>query len=593
MHFDALTLACVAHELQETIAGGRVQQVLLPDAHSVGMELYAHGQRSYLLISAQAGAGRIHLAQTKLRRGVEQETPLLLLLRKYVREGTLTAVNQADPTERLLFLEFDHRQHGQTRLVVEPMGRLSNALLLDAKGMILECVHRVRPGDRAQRVLLPRRPYAPPPRQDKIAPWDDGSPGYYERLASLLQRSGPLWKAIAEEIAGASPTLGREVAWRAAGSADAPAHAATVLALAQTLQELWAPAHDSIPGAAWQPGVVEEGGAVVAFSAYPLHFRDTFVACPSISLAVERFYAAKTAQASTTAVSADSELDGYRSQRAQAGQRLERTRRRIERQLQALAADEPAPGAAQLTRTQAEWLLALHTQIKPGQQVLEVEWEQAEEPLRIALDPAQSPIEQAQQMFKRAAKMERAAKAIPIRRAQLQQDLAFVEQLEMDLAAAQNQPEIAAVVEELRRAGLLVETKQRSTPLRAPRPGDTILRYTSPDGFEILVGRNAQQNELVTFQLAQPEDAWLHARGAAGSHVVIRVGGRRPPTATLHMAAQLAAYYSKLRGERAATVILTQRRHVTRAPGGHTGQVLVRQEETMIVPADLPKTAKS
>ncbi len=97
MHFDALTLACVAYEFAETLTGGRVQQVLLPDAHSVGLEIYAQRQRRYLFASAQANAGRVHLTSQKLRRGVDQETPLLLLLRKYVRESILDVDCAARP----------------------------------------------------------------------------------------------------------------------------------------------------------------------------------------------------------------------------------------------------------------------------------------------------------------------------------------------------------------------------------------------------------------------------------------------------------------------------------------------------------------
>ena len=241
MHFDALTLACVAQELQDIVAGGRVQQVVLPDQQSVGLEIYARRQRVYLLLSAQAGAGRVHLASAKLRRGVEQESPLLLLLRKYVRDGLVAGVEQPDPAERVLHIHCDHPQHGTTTLVAEPMGRLSNVLLLNADGAILECIHRVRPGEHAQRVLLPGQPYTPPPPQDKLPPVDNGRADYYARLERMTQAPGKLWKAIVETVAGASPTLAREIAWRVTGDGEAPAHAATLLALVQTLQDLWAP----------------------------------------------------------------------------------------------------------------------------------------------------------------------------------------------------------------------------------------------------------------------------------------------------------------------------------------------------------------
>ena len=48
------------------------------------------------------------------------------------------------------------------------------------------------------------------------------------------------------------------------------------------------------------------------------------------------------------------------------------------------------------------------------------------------------------------------------------------------------------------------------------------LRFTTHDGLEVLVGRSARQNEVVTFQLAAGGDLWFHARGLPGSHVVLR-----------------------------------------------------------------------
>ncbi|MGB5052541.1 MAG: NFACT family protein, partial [Caldilineaceae bacterium] len=117
MHFDALTLAAVAAELNTTIRGGRVQQIILPDPHSVGMEIYADRQRHYLLLSAHPQASRVHLSGQKLRRGVEKETPLLQLLKKYVRGAILVAVDLPVAFDRLLALRFDHPQHGSTTLL--------------------------------------------------------------------------------------------------------------------------------------------------------------------------------------------------------------------------------------------------------------------------------------------------------------------------------------------------------------------------------------------------------------------------------------------------------------------------------------------
>jgi predicted ribosome quality control (RQC) complex YloA/Tae2 family protein len=576
MHFDALTLACVADELAEMLTGGRVQQVLLPDAHTVGMEIYAQRQRRYLFASAQPNAGRLYLASQKLRRGVEQETPLLLLLRKYVRESILDAIVQPDPTERILHLHFDHPGFGVTKLVVEPMGRLSNILLVNANGNILDCVNRVRPGENAQRVLMPGRPYAPPPPQDRLPPIDDGSENYYEKLGILLQGGGKLWKAIAEGIAGASPTLGREVAHRATGDVDAPAANTPLLAVTQALQELWS----AVESGEWAPGCWLENGKTVGYSAYPIHFRAGYTPSASISSALEAY---DGAQAGTT----DGEgrrVDSYAGLRQQAAAQLARTRRRVERQLAAAAGDEPDADAATKLRTEAEWLLALHSQLTPGQTLLEVDLGESE-PLRIALDPALSAVEQAQRRFKRASKLARAAEFVPARLAQLSADLAFLDQLATDLTLAENQPQIATVISELQASGLLPQRPGRN---KVTRPAQELLRLYTINGVEIIVGRNARQNDHITFGVANASDLWLHARDVPGAHVVIRSGGQPVDKETLQAAAQLAAYYSQRRGDGAVAVAVTPRRFVTRVPGGRPGQVHVRQEETIVVPAVMP-----
>ncbi len=608
MHFDALTLAAITAELQQALTDGRVQQVIIPDATSIGFEIYANHQRHNLVAVTDAKQSRVHLVSQKLRRGVEQTTPLSLLLRKYVRGAQLTALAQPEATERVLRLDFYHPEHGATHLILEIMGQRSNVLLINPEGNIMECLRRVWPGERVQRELLPGRRYVAPPQQDKVPPLDDGSSDYYAKLGLLTQLAGPLWRVLVERVAGVSPSQAREVAWRATGETDAPAQTVQVLALAQALQELWSP----LTSGEWQPGLWQEEHRYVGFSPYAAHVRGEFLACPSMSQALERYFAQRADETPDQA-------DAYAGMRTILERELHNAQQRVQRQLAAVTADEPAPGEAEQLRVEAEWLLALSSQIEAEQTSLVVDL--GDRQLEVQLDPDQGPVEQAEQWFKRAAKLERAAEIIPVRRSQLTSELAFLAQMAQDLQEATNQPELLAVREELEAAGLLPRTPAKPTTKfvgakgggakgtgkasskatgkgkvtgktaptkQAKQPETQLLRYQSPQGFEIVVGRSARQNEQITFDVAKAEDLWLHARGAPGSHVIIRNGGQSVQPETLRMAAQLAAFYSKLRGEKAATVIFTPRRFVSRAPGGHTGQVIVHQEETITVPGDLP-----
>ena len=576
MHFDALTLASITSELAAVVGGGRVQQALMVDEESIGLEIYADHARHYLYLCAAPSAPRVHLASQKLRRGTDRQPPLLLLLRKYVRGAALMEVEQPDPAERMLALHFQHPEHGKTTLIVELIGRRANLILLDANQKILDSLVRVGSDQGSQRQILPNHPYSSPPPQTKLPPLDDGTEEYYTRLTELGKEKGKLRQVLVAGIAGTSPTLGREAAWRAGGDADVAAQDVPVLAIAQALQSLWAPVSDAAP---WQPGLITRDSSVVGFTAYEAHVLGVFVPDPSISRAVESYYETRVDRPTQA-------TDPYAAARGQVRAQLRKAQKRLQRQLAALDADEPAPGEPERVRMEAEWLLALNSQIQPGQRTLEVDL--GTETIQIELESKRSAIEQAQRMFKRASKMERAAKFIPRRRTKLNTDFAFLEQLAVDLTLADNQPAIVTVREELQAMGLLSRQKKASTRPAAGSQVSKPLSYESPHGFEILVGRNARQNEAVTFRMAQPTDLWLHVRNAPGAHVVIRLRGGQIDEETVEMAAQLAAHYSRQRGELAAGVSVTEKRFVRRLPGGHTGQVTIRNERTITVPAQLP-----
>ena len=148
---------------------------------------------------------------------------------------------------------------------------------------------------------------------------------------------------------------------------------------------------------------------------------------------------------------------------------------------------------------------------------------------------------------------------------------------------AESRPELLAVRDELGAMKLLSAQKTRRRPARVEHSAAQPRRYVSASGLEILVGRNARQNEIVTFKMARSGDLWLHARGVPGSHVVVRTLGQEVDEETVRAGAQLAAFYSKLRGEHAAEVIVTQRRDVSRLRGGRRGQVRVHGDTTVVV----------
>jgi len=117
--------------------------------------------------------------------------------------------------------------------------------------------------------------------------------------------------------------------------------------------------------------------------------------------------------------------------------------------------------------------------------------------------------------------------------------------------------------------------EQRQGPFR---------RFTSSDGLAIYVGRNARENDELTFGLAKSDDLWLHARGTPGSHVVVRLEkGSDPPPETIRDAATLALLYSDLKKSGKGDIIYTRRKWVKKAKGQAPGAVTVTQEKSLHV----------
>jgi predicted ribosome quality control (RQC) complex YloA/Tae2 family protein len=116
-------------------------------------------------------------------------------------------------------------------------------------------------------------------------------------------------------------------------------------------------------------------------------------------------------------------------------------------------------------------------------------------------------------------------------------------------------------------------------------------RTVDVDGFEVLVGRGARDNDHLTLKVAEPDDLWLHAAGYAGSHVVVRNPDSLPelPRHVVEQAAVLAAWHSKARGAGGKVEIHVCRAGDVKKPRGYPpGMVVLKRWESLKVYARQP-----
>lgn len=135
-----------------------------------------------------------------------------------------------------------------------------------------------------------------------------------------------------------------------------------------------------------------------------------------------------------------------------------------------------------------------------------------------------------------------------------------------------------------RNAATIIRATTSKNHLASDHRRGPFRRFISTDGLPILVGRNARENDELTFGLAKSDDLWLHARGTPGSHVVVRLSkGADPPPETLQDAAVLALLYSDLKKSGKGDVVYTRRKWVKKAKGQAPGAVVVTQEKALHV----------
>lgn len=120
--------------------------------------------------------------------------------------------------------------------------------------------------------------------------------------------------------------------------------------------------------------------------------------------------------------------------------------------------------------------------------------------------------------------------------------------------------------------------KQNQVELRIP------YKKFETQGYVIMVGKGARENDELTLKYAKKDDLWLHAKDVTGSHVILKHQSNKPfPAEVIEKAAQLAAYYSKRKTDSLVPVITTPKKFVRKPKGLPPGKVHVDKEETILV----------
>lgn len=275
-------------------------------------------------------------------------------------------------------------------------------------------------------------------------------------------------------------------------------------------------------------------------------------------------------------------------------QSLKQALKRARRAKHAVEGDlEKADDAAEL-KHEADLLQSVRHQLARGAAEAHVaDWLDEGRTRVIALDPSRALQDQIGDRYKTYKRMQNAADRILARLEELETRVARLEEGWSEFETLQNAAELNALKTRLERQGLLKAQRAQRKSRGDREPAKPYKVAHSTDGFTILVGRSARDNDTLTIQVARGRDLWLHARDVAGSHVIIRRDKNQDvPFSTILEAANLAACYSKSRHDTNVEIGYTERKHVSKPKGLGPGQVHVAAMKTVLVTPD-PEAARA
>ena len=575
MAFDALTLSAVRDELEPLLTGARLQKLSFVDELSLAVEAFApHVGRSYVLLSADLEHERVQRLSSLPARGIEGESPFSMLVRKHLRSARVRGVHQPR-LERVFELDCEQRDPDgrlhRVLLIVEAMGRRSNLVLVDEDDAIMDAARRTPPSRNPRRPVLPHLRYMPPPAQDRLLPEEVTA----ESLAEPAHGQPTLAKYLAERIAGLSPLAGRELAFRAVGAADAPLVGTDWAVVARVAREFMS----VVDTHNWQSMLASEASTGRAIDYAPYELRHLAAAgaeitpFASISQAIEAYHVRLTESGPAP------RGDPLAAERKALLAPLDRSAHALERRIAALehqlasSRDQRDP-----LRRAGEAILARQAELPVGSTEVVVDDQ------RFGLDPTLSAVANAQAYFARYRKTREAEVRVPALLEDARNAATHLADLRALVEVADQMDAVRALRREVAAATGARSPEGRGKPSPKSRP---YRRVTLGDGWEALVGISAAGNAAVTFEVAQPDDLWLHARGVPGAHVILRTNGATPPDDVVFQAARLAAQHSSARSAGAVEVDVAPRRYVKKVPNGPPGLVRYANEYTLRVSTDI------
>ncbi len=573
MAMDGFSVAALTHEINEILVGSKVDKIQQTEHDELLISFFGPCGGRKLRLTANAAVSRVCLTEDKKQS--PKTAPLFcMLLRKHISGNKLIEVIQPG-FERVMELTFEGlNEFGDVtrkKLIAELMGRHSNIVLVEENGRIIDSIRHIDFSVSSVRQILPGLTYVSPPPQNKKNPMECSLSDIVETL-NAADKNIKIDKAVLSSFRGVSPLISREICHRAFGTSDkflSELDYSEVLELATAASGMFR----TVQEGAFSPCYLSENGKPFEYSAVTIRQYGDFAEVTNtsgMSETVEDFYRVRDKK----------ERMAHKS--AKLVKLVSTNIERCAKKLALQSAELDDTKNMEKYKKYGELLTANLYRVKQGDKTAAVEdyYEENCPTVNIPLDDRLTPAENAQRYFKKYAKAKTAKEMLTEQMEKAKEELSYLESVEEALEIAETAEELSEISEELFEQGYIKRSEQGRKKQALSKPA----RFTTSDGFTVLVGKNNRQNDVLTLKTAKNADMWFHTKDIHGSHVVLcyEHGKDYTDTAILE-AARLAATYSKAKHSENVPVDYTLVKYVKKPSGAAPGMVIYTDQKTVYV----------
>ncbi len=568
--FDYTTLVAVCGELQQHCLPARFEQAYQWDRHTLILGLRTLQGRRWLTLCWHPQFARLHLGEAPPR--TPDTFTFSKQLQALLKGLALVEMEPIQPWERVVVLRFALRPGDPVRwqLYLEIMGKHSNAILVNDRDEIVTAGHQVSSSQSRVRPVQTGQVYDRPPGLQGAIPRREESLASWRERVSLIP--GPIAQQLVKTYRGVSTALALELLAAAGIGADLTSDRFND-GQWQALFEQWQGWLTCLEEKRFFPQVSPLGYTVLGLddrsggAGISGHF--------PIQTLIQQQYQGEINRAQ------------FQNLYHQLQQKLKLALKKDQQKIAVFDDRLRESEEADRYRLQGDLLMANLQHWQAGLKEIELLNFEDNSPIRIALNPEKNGVQNAQLLYKKHQKLKRSKAAVfPLWQA-LKLSINYLEQVEeslLELGPYTTEADLITLTEiqdELIDQGYGPPTpltaKERSARATQESQAD-FQRYTSPSGYEVLVGRNNRQNDHLSFRVATDYDLWFHTQEIPGSHVLLRLPpGAQAEDQDLRYVADVAAYHSRARHSEQVPVVYTQPQWLYKPKGNPPGLVIYKQ----------------